>query len=235
MTEGREGKDAMDCSGLREDLVDVLYDEASPEAARRVEAHLASCGACRHELDSLRRVRHDLSAWKVPEPRPFVAKPSRALRVLAAAAVLLLATGAAFGLSGSEARYESGRVFIRLGPPAGPLREDVGWREALAREEIRHREDVASLQSALRGSAGDTDSVLARVADLIKESEERQERRLDQAQAAMQARAEAQRRYDLARITAGLSYLDGKTGQHVARTTELMGYMLEASQKRSER
>jgi glycosyltransferase involved in cell wall biosynthesis len=45
-------------------------------------------------------------------------------------------------------------------------------------------------------------------------------------------RAEAQRRYDLARVSAGLSYLDGKTGQQVARTTELMGYVLQASQKR---
>ena len=30
----------------------------------------------------------------------------------------------------------------------------------------------------------------------------------------------------------GLSYLDGKNGQNVARTTELMGYVLEAAQKR---
>jgi hypothetical protein len=29
-----------------------------------------------------------------------------------------------------------------------------------------------------------------------------------------------------------LSYLDGKSGQHMARTTELMGYMLQTSNRR---
>ena len=46
------------------------------------------------------------------------------------------------------------------------------------------------------------------------------------------ARAETQRRLDMARVSAGLSYLDGRTGQQVARTTELMGYLLQASQQK---
>jgi hypothetical protein len=40
---------------------------------------------------------------------------------------------------------------------------------------------------------------------------------------------EAQRRVDLARVAAGLSYLDGRHGQQLARTNELMGYVLEAA------
>jgi hypothetical protein len=34
---------------------------------------------------------------------------------------------------------------------------------------------------------------------------------------------------DLARVAAGLSYLDGRHGQQLARTNELMGYVLEAA------
>jgi hypothetical protein len=37
----------------------------------------------------------------------------------------------------------------------------------------------------------------------------------------------------MARVAASLSYLDGRHGQQLARTNELMGYVLEASaQKR---
>ena len=34
---------------------------------------------------------------------------------------------------------------------------------------------------------------------------------------------------DLARVAAGLSYLDGQYGQQVARTNELMSYVLDAT------
>jgi hypothetical protein len=36
----------------------------------------------------------------------------------------------------------------------------------------------------------------------------------------------------MARVAASLSYLDGRHGQQLARTNELMGYVLAASQKR---
>src|SRR4249920_844724 len=103
----------MDCSGLREDLLDVLYDEAGPDAARRVEGHLAACPPCRDELQTLRRLRRDLAAWKSPEARPFAAA-ARRTRFLAAAAALLLATGAAFALSRSEVLYENGQLSFRI-------------------------------------------------------------------------------------------------------------------------
>jgi hypothetical protein len=74
--------------------------------------------------------------------------------------------------------------------------------------------------------------VLARVEQLIRENEQRQAAHLNTSLEELAARAEAQRRYDLARVSAGLSYLDGKTGQHVARTSELMGYVLQASEKK---
>ena len=81
----------------------------------------------------------------------------------------------------------------------------------------------------LLSAAGDP--LLERVAEMIRESESRQAERLTASLATLDERSESRRRYDLARIGAGLAYLDGKNGQHLSRTTELMGYMLEASEK----
>jgi hypothetical protein len=67
---------------------------------------------------------------------------------------------------------------------------------------------------------------------MVRQSEARQDARFSARLAAFGEEAETQRRYDLARVSAGLSYLEGKTGQDVVRTTELMGYVLQASQQK---
>jgi hypothetical protein len=73
----------------------------------------------------------------------------------------------------------------------------------------------------------------ARIDEQVRASEARQGERLDLRLARWEERAEAQRRVDMARVAASLSYLDGRHGQQLARTNELMGYVLEASaQKR---
>ena len=229
----------MDCSDLRNDLLDVLYGEASADTRRRVETHVASCAACRHELQAFGAVRSDLQRWKAPQARPLLPRrPSfRLSPFLAAAAALLLATGAGFGLSGSELRFEEGRLALRLG--RGPSEEVL--QKALAAQESRHRQEILALRAELRtGMRPDSmpvegDPLLQRVAEMIRESESRQAQRFTARLATLDERSEARRRYDLARIGAGLAYLDGKNGQHLSRTTELMGYMLEASEKRGER
>jgi hypothetical protein len=68
--------------------------------------------------------------------------------------------------------------------------------------------------------------------EMVRQSEARQEAKVSARLLAMSENAETQRRYDLARVSAGLSYLDGKTGQDVVRTTELMGQVLQASQQK---
>jgi hypothetical protein len=70
------------------------------------------------------------------------------------------------------------------------------------------------------------------VRQMIQESETRQIVLMNAALAEQGQRAEIQRRYDLAQISAGLTYLEGKSGKQAARTTELMGQLLQASQKR---
>ena len=229
----------MDCSGLRDDLLDVLYAEASPETQKRVDAHLHSCPSCRAELAELRNVRADLQRWKAPELRPFLPRRPvlRMPLLLATAAALLLATGGSFALRGSELRYEEGRFSFRVGGEAS----EAALEKALVAQEARHRQEIAELKALLTpqtepAAAGEgNDALLRRVAEMIRDSEERQSRRAEAKIASLADRADNRRRYDLARISAGLAYLDGKNGQHLSRTTELMGYVLEASQKRGEK
>lgn len=220
----------MDCKkvgdeGLQADKMDALYGEADAAARARVEAHLAACAACREEMAALRGVRRDLRAWALPAARPsFTPRGVVLPRWLAAAAVLLLGIGATLGVTA----YVS-------------LRRALVAQEARAAEtERRHQEEVQALQASLARSPAaplEATTVLAgldaRIDERLRASEARQVARLDTRLAGWEERADAQRRVDMARVAASLSYLDGRHGQQLARTNELMGYVLEASaQKR---
>ncbi|MEO6223771.1 MAG: zf-HC2 domain-containing protein [Vicinamibacterales bacterium] len=52
----------------REQILEYLYDEASPTSRRDVERHLDGCDECRDEIRAFRNVREDLLAWGVPNP-----------------------------------------------------------------------------------------------------------------------------------------------------------------------
>ena len=67
---------------------------------------------------------------------------------------------------------------------------------------------------------------------MIHESETRQDEARLASLRVLRQRAETQRQYDLARMSAGLAYLDGKAGLQAARTTELVGHVLQASQQK---
>lgn len=209
----------MECDALREDLIDVLYGEASPAAVRRVEEHQAACPSCREEMAALHRLRGGLTAWKVP-PGPGATLRRRAVprpAWLAAAAAVVLALGAGFVWSRSAA--------------AGPGGADV--RRALEEQEARHHLEIEALKASFARSASESQATLLnRMEDMIRESEARQTFALEASLADFSQKAEAQRRYDLAQVSAGLSYLDGKSGLQAARTAELMGHVLLASQKR---
>jgi hypothetical protein len=220
------------CGLIRDDLLEVLYDEASPSATARVQEHLAGCVTCREEMTALRGVRRDLAEWMLPSqtglgrlPVAIPARP-RAPYLAALAAGLVIAFGASLGLSGSEVRYSDGRLSFRLGRADGEL------RSLIAAQESRHRDEIRALTASIRTPERDDAALLEQVGEMIRESERRQSALLTASLTGLSARTEAQRRYDLARVSAGLSYLDGKNGEQVARTTELMGYVLQASQKR---
>jgi hypothetical protein len=219
----------MDCEkvgddGFQGDKLDVLYGEADTAARARVEEHLAGCSACREEMASFRGVRRDLAAWRLPRARPsFTPRGIVVPRGLAAAALLLLGFGATLGATG----YVSLRRAL------------VAQEDRTAQLERQHREAVRELQAALDrrpAAALDNPPLLAgldaRIDEKLRANESRQRETLDLRLARWENQLEAQRRVDMARVAASLSYLDGRHGQQLARTNELMGYVLEASQKR---
>jgi len=219
----------MDCEAIREDILDVLYGEGGEAASRRVEAHQASCADCRRELADLRRLRGDLAQWRLPEhlgARPAVPAPPRRLPLgLAAAAGLILGVTAALAFSGAELRYDEAGFSVHVG------RETDA--RALADLERRHRQEMAALRAEVAAvHPPDDRQLLQTVAAMIRESEARQDEARMASLRVLQQRTETQRQYDLARMSAGLSYLDGKAGLQAARTTELVGHLLQASQQK---
>jgi hypothetical protein len=203
--------------------MELLYGEADTETRARVAAHLDECAACRDEMASLRRLRGRLRAWTLEERRssPTVARPRRVPVGLAAAAALVLGMGV-------------GSAVALLGDAS--LRRDLTAQESRALDrERQYREELAELQAALdRPPSGlDADALLervdARLEETVRRSERAQGERLQTTITDWEARMAAQRRVDLARVAAGLSYLDGRNGQQLARTNELMGYVLEAA------
>src|SRR5687768_8700778 len=164
----------MECNTFRDDMLDVLYGEGDAAARRRFERHQETCAACREELAAMRRLRGDLAAWPLPAALRPPAPAPRSWRPLAAAAALIVALGAALGVSGSELRYDAGRVAFRLGradAPAGPPAVD----ERLAALEARHRQEIEALRAELRHARQDDEkALLAQVSDMLRQSEARQ-------------------------------------------------------------
>ena len=124
----------MDCDAFRDEMMDLLYGEAPPAVAQRLEAHEAACPGCREELASYRRLRRGLAAWRVPAELEARARPRAVARpYLAAAAALLLLVGGGLVLRGSEVRYEAGRyVCERAGVQASNVLSGMAAATGLA-------------------------------------------------------------------------------------------------------
>lgn len=225
----------MQCNLISDNMMGVLYGEADEAALAQVQEHLAVCAQCRAEWDDLKGVRNDLAAWRLPNlgERVWRAPQSRRwIPMLAAAATFILSIGAALGLSKPVIQHGSGGTRITFG-----VSTDFDLEARLAAREARHEEQIRTLTAALARpldaapTAVGSSPALDDVKRLIRESEARLEQRVAVRLADWQERSETQRRYDLARVAASLSYLEGQNGQHMARTTELVGYVLDASQK----
>jgi hypothetical protein len=219
----------MDCETFRERMLDVLYDEADGDTAESVAAHAAACAACAEELAGLREVRASLKSWTLPRLPRTVRRvaPPRYFWAAAAAAVLAVGLGGAAGLAGLEMKVDRGPLTVRLG------------RSPQAVAPVASQPMIAETMPLQPVNVGETtaprivdEAVLRRVEQLIRQSEMRQRTAYEMSLASLEQRTTLQRRYDLARISAGMSYLDGRTGQHMARTTELMGQILQVSNRR---
>jgi len=206
----------MGCEEFRDRMLDVLYGEADTASARAWEVHEQECAACRDEVRALRRLRRDLGAWTVAARAGTAgggaaARHARAWLPLAAGVVMGLA--ATFVVAGSQQRVDS-------------------LAAALRAQDERHRAEIEALKATIGQDRPGGGAILEDVRRLIRESEARQAVVLDASLRGLAERSDAQRRDDMAQVSAGLSYLEGRTGLQVARTTELMGHVLQASQKK---
>ena len=216
----------MACEEFRERMLDVLYGEADAASVRAWDGHERACGACGEEMRALRGLRGDLAAWTV---RPARAVPAFGTprTWLAVAAGLLAATAAVGLVAGAEVSVAGGGVTIRLGRP-----DDAGLDQALRAQEERQRAALAAFEARMASRPSTSAVSLDDVRRLVRESESRQAVLFDAGLRDLAERTDAQRRQDLAQISAGLSYVEGRTGLQVARTTELMGHVLQAAQQK---
>jgi hypothetical protein len=231
----------MECERYRDQMLDVLYGEAEAETARQLEEHQAACEGCREELAAFRHLRRDLRAWTLPAvgaPRPRPAPALRLRPALAWAAGLLMASGAALGLSGSELRYQDGRLSFRLGRV--PASTDVA--SLLAAQEARFQQEIQALKGPLAVAAptgvpqpvaaGSDAALGAQLRRLIQESESRQAVMMNASLADLEDRLADQRRLDLERVGTSLALVDGRASLNAARNAALMAQAFPAAQQR---
>ncbi len=124
-----------DCN-MRETLVSYLYDEATAEETRTVEAHLKECSVCAGELAGFNRVRGMLQHWQLedmpmvkvvaePRKRPFMVAVKELFTVtplwakLATAAAMALLVLAVMGTEVSIGRdgFSLRADLLRSNPP----------------------------------------------------------------------------------------------------------------------
>lgn len=222
----------MTCQDRTDELLDVLYGEAAPTVDARFRAHMAECPSCASEWRSLAGMRQSLTAWALPEIQSAgTARAAWAPPVwwwgLAAAALIALALAASVRLSGASASFERGPIKLSFGNAA----EVSSLPPAIAAQTVRHEREIAALKAALASQtiASDDRMLLRRVSTMIRDSEARQLDVLGEAWDDYVTRTEARRRYDLARVSAGLSYVDRLNAE---RAAELASYVLENAGER---
>jgi len=220
----------------KELLVGFLYDEIDPVSKRTFERHLATCSDCRFELAELGATREQIALWTPPdgdlgfrivrgaEPAPtpprfrfFSFSPAWGL---AAAAVLMLAIGAA--VANLDVRYGTEGLVVRTGwnhaTDAQAAVTQVDWKaqaEQLDRR-LRDLERSAPQRSAVQpvsaSSAMSDAELLQRVRDLVSQSETRQQRAVTARLSELMREYDAQRRLDLATINQGMTRLQNTSG-----------------------
>lgn len=189
-------------SDHHEKLMDYLYQELSPEEARRFEDHLGTCEMCQKDLADFRQLREALAAWDI-EQVPHISltidgSPSRhwfalwkafpiwlRLTITAAAALLILAL---FNVQMSYRPQDGFRFSASLWPRAElpatepPQPEPVGLTEeqvaALIRAAIAQAQQQTSEQMAAEIEAlaaklrSENERLLVQMADTLRQEQE---------------------------------------------------------------
>jgi len=239
----------------KELLVSFLYDEIDPASKRDFQRHLATCVECREELAELGAARAQIAMWtppdadlgfrivretELPTRRWFHWSPAWGL---AAAAVLLLAIGAA--IANVDIRYGTDGLVVRTGWNHGvDLAQQgrpatvtpVDWKTQADQLDRRLRElertsssPRAPVQSASASDMSDAE-LLQRVRDIVGQSETRQQRAFASRLLDLTREFDAQRQLDLVAIDQGMTRLQTTTGGEVKQIREVMNrYVRQAA------
>jgi putative zinc finger protein len=231
----------------KELLVSFLYDEIDSRSKREFQTHLTTCSECRDELAELGATRAQIASWTPPDAdlgfrivretesprrRWFQWSPAWGL---AAAAVLLLAIGAA--IANLDIRYGSDGLVVRTGwNHSGDLAEQsaasnvtpVDWKaqaEQLDRR-LRELERTLSGQSSAVQNAATAAVSEERVREIIGQSETRQQRAFAARLTDLTREFDARRQLDLAAIDQGLTRLQNTSGAEVRQYREVLNRMV---------
>lgn len=237
----------------KELLVSFVYDELSAIERERFRAHLTSCAECRDEVAGLRTTQRHLASWTPPEPdlgfriirnSAPVATPRRVAPLwglgLAAAAVLVLAAGAA--LANIDMRYDANGLVLRTGwhrtaapSTAGAVTTAAGvtaveWKQQAEILERRVRQLETSLSTVAARPAESADpAVIQRVNQLVDESENRQQRLLAARLSQLTRDIDARRKVDLQVIDQGFMRLQNTSGAELRQSLDRMQRMYRAT------
>ncbi|MDE0831232.1 MAG: zf-HC2 domain-containing protein [Vicinamibacterales bacterium] len=237
-------------------LVDYLYGEADDDTRRRIETHARGCAQCADEIGGLREVRDILETWNPPpaaigfrvvspdgeEPQDRALAPAprfgwgRLRRVpgwgLAAAAVLVLATGAV--VAKPEVQFNQGGMVVRIGwtdtmsSPA-PLGVDSVSEPELVATSDEPRPDSQPVRGTPVGTGGRPSGREPRRAEsalgvagaagdegvrqMVRESEQRQQRALVNGLEQLEQQQINRRRADLVDLEQTLARMGSADGE----------------------
>jgi hypothetical protein len=238
----------------KELLVGYLYDEIEPSAKRAFAQHLATCLDCREELAELGATRAQIALWTPPDAdlgfrivRGSEAPARSWFRVspawgLAAAAVLLLAVGAA--IANVDVRYGSDGLVVRTGWNHSPDAAQqsianvtpVDWKTQADQLDRRLRDLERTISSRpqsspVQNASADLtdDQVLQRVREIVGQSETRQQRAFAARLTELTSELDARRRLDLATIDQGLMRLQTTSVAADRRNRESLSRLLQVT------
>jgi len=186
---------------------------------------------------------------EVIRPARWWAPASVPAWALAAAAVLVVAAG--LSIANLHVRYGAEGLVVTTGwmtPSAAPVSVSVtpgrttpvatpsaaaDWRPALTALETTLRQEIQAARSgtasATAPAARDNDLTLQRIAQLIEQSERRQQQELALRLTQFGRDLEVQRRSDLVRINQGFGQFEGRAGAEIARQRQMLDYIMRAS------
>ena len=189
-----------------------------------------------------------------PAPPRQVVRPARWWQApvpawaQAAAAVLVVAAG--LSLANLQIRYGADGLVVTTGwmspgqasgpalgssaTPASAASTTPDWQPALAALESSLRREIREARAVEAAAPVEEPSrtaelSAARVADLIRQSERRQQQELALRLAQFGRDLEVQRRSDLVRINQGFGQFEGRAGAEIARQRQMLDYIMRVS------